>query len=79
MTIQDDTGSWGALLTELDAGEVEAVIARTKAWLLRSGGVMAVTQAERVGDMVVLSGVDYRSGLPCAASVPASELVSRAA
>ncbi len=75
----DDGKSWKELMGPADEADVARCIAGTKAWLLRSGGRMAVRIAERVGPMVVLSGVDVLSGHPCAASVHPAELVARAA
>ncbi len=79
MTITEETTSWSGMLTAYDQATVARYVAGTKRWLMRSGGVMAVRQAEVHGDMVVLSGVEHVTGLVVASSVPASELVARAA
>ncbi len=70
---------WSGMLTPYDAATVARYVAGTKRWLMRSGGTMSVQTADVRGDMVVLSGRDFLSGLACAASVPASEIVARAA
>lgn len=79
MTITDESTTWSALLTPYDQATVARYVAGTKRWLMRSGGTMAVRRAELHGDMVVLSGRDVLSGLVVASSVPASELLARAA
>ena len=79
MTITDDNTSWKDLAGPADDATVARCIAGTKRWLLRSGGVMAVKRAERVGAMIVLSGVDVVSGHPCASSVHPADVVGRAA
>lgn len=80
MTISKDTcGSWASLLTEATEADVQAAIAGTKAWLLRTGGTLLVEEAERVGHMVVLAGRSYPAGVATCASVPLSEIVARAA
>jgi hypothetical protein len=79
MTITEESTTWSAMLTPYDAATVARYVAGTKRWLMRSGGTMAVKRAEVYGDMVVLSGREVVSGLVVAASVPASELVARAA
>ncbi len=70
MTITDGSPTWKDLITELSPEDVRAYVTHAKAWLMRSGGAMQVKRAEKVGAMVVLSGVDVLSGHPCAASVP---------
>lgn len=79
MTITDESTTWSAMMTPYDAATVAAYVAGTKAWLMRSGGTMAVRRAEMVGDMVVLSGVDHLAGAACAVSVSPSEIAARAA
>lgn len=79
MTITEETTSWSGLITAYDQATLAGYVAGTKRWLMRSGGVMAVRRAEVYGDMVVLSGRDVRTGLAVASSVPASELLARAA
>lgn len=77
MTITDET--WKELMGPASDARVAECIAGTKRWLTRSGGTMAVKRAELYGPMVVLSGVEHVSGLVVASSVPAAEIVARAA
>lgn len=79
MTITEESTTWSGMLTPYDAATVARYVAGVKRWLMRSGGTMAVREAEVVGDMVVLSGREVVSGLVVASSVPAAELVARAA
>ncbi len=78
MTITEGE-SWSEMLTPYDAATVARYVAGTKRWLLKSGGTMAVREAEVVGPMFVLSGREVVSGVACCASVPVAELVARAA
>lgn len=79
MTITEEDTSWSGLVTAYDVATVASYVQGIKTWLMRSGGTMAVERAEMVGDMVVLSGVEYVSGLVVASSVPAAEVAARAA
>jgi hypothetical protein len=78
MTISQDTGSWSSLLTPTSEEDVQAYIAGVKTWLLRSGGVLAVREAELVGDMAVLCGREVHSGVATCVSLPVAELLSAA-
>jgi hypothetical protein len=78
MTIHE-AESWSEMLTPATDEQVARYVDGAKAWLMRSGGVMAVRRAELVGAMLVLSGVDVVSGHACAASVPVAEVAARAA
>ena len=79
MTISKETcGSWWSLLTEAPEADVQAAIAKTKAWLLRTGGTLLVEEAERVGHMVVLAGRSYPAGVATCVSLPVAELLSAA-
>ncbi len=79
ITEEETTPTWAAMLTPYSQATVARYVAGAKRWLMRSGGTMAVRRAELYGDMVVLSGRDVLSGLAVATSVPASELLARAA
>jgi len=78
MTITDDAPTWSSLLTPYDAAEVARYVSGAKRWLLKSGGSLAVREAELVGDMLVLVGREVVSGHACAVSVPASDLLAAA-
>ncbi len=80
MTISKDTcGSWASLLTAATEDDVQRAIEGTKTWLLRTGGILLVEEAERVGHMVVLQGREYLSGTATCASVPLTEIAALAA
>lgn len=72
-------GLWSSLLTPSPEADVEAVVRGVKTWLLRTGGLLLVEEAERVGHMAVLSGREYLSGVRTCASVPLAEISARAA
>ncbi len=78
MTISQDTGSWASLLTPTSEEDVQAYVAGIKTWLLRTGGTMAVREAELVGDMAVLCGREVLSGVPTCVSLPVAELLAAA-
>lgn len=70
MTISKDTGSWASLLAPTSDEDVRAYVAGIKTWLMRSGGELAVREAEVLGSMVVLCGREVRSGVSACVSVP---------
>lgn len=72
--------AFAALLSRpADDAHVDAVLSRVKTWLLRTGGEIAVREAERVGEMAVLSGISVTGGHAAAVSVPIAEVAARAA
>ena len=78
MTIMEDGGkSWADALAQDPT--LDESLARITSWQRRSGGTITVRDAERVGRMVVLHGVEDRTGHPISVSVPMSEIGTSAA
>jgi hypothetical protein len=79
MTISKDTGSWASLLSPTSEEDVQAYVAGIKTWLLRTGGTLAVREAELVGPgMVVLCGREVLSGHAACVSLPVAEVLAAA-